>query len=602
MFKNENHIIMKIINLINPFRNSSKSVQGTLQKLFQDEEIHISKSTVEISGERFVLIRAASLSVDFFDCILDLYQDIERNEAIRTTQELLFDVSHAIGMKDAEYFHKKLPFINPAVVLKVGRVLFAHTGWVPINVFPDSNPTRDENFLLLFEHPSTFESHSWLKAGKKTDRPVCIMTSGYSSGLCEKLFGIPLVTTEITCRAKGDKSCLFIAAPPSRIADYIKAYLKKNPEVSEESTNYEIPGFFKLKMAEASLKKVNAKLTKTNRQLKSRSKTLKEKTHVIELLREFGELLPTCTTNEEIYTIFIQYAAKLFPSCRGGLWVYRENKKQFQNVETWGPMTDFEKSNFSFEDCFALRQSQIYRVNASSTKPRCHHISKTAGGYICFPMTIGGEILGVVSVIFEQSKFSQESRTIFARLIDNTALALSNIRLREFLLELSIRDYLTGLFNRRYMEETLKREIAKATRQNSNIGFIMFDIDYFKNFNDTYGHEAGDVILKHLGKFLKKYFREGDIICRFGGEEFLIILIGATQEFTKDRAESLRQKIKQLHTKFRRKHLGGIEISIGVAMFPENGRTLKALLKAVDKALYCAKNEGRDRVYLAPPQ
>ena len=152
------------------------------------------------------------------------------------------------------------------------------------------------------------------------------------------------------------------------------------------------------------------------------------------------------------------------------------------------------------------------------------------------------------------------------------------------------------------MEETLKREIAKATRQNSNIGFIMFDIDYFKNFNDTYGHEAGDVILKHLGKFLKKYFREGDIICRFGGEEFLIILIGATQEFTKDRAESLRQKIKQLHTKFRRKHLGGIEISIGVAMFPENGRTLKALLKAVDKALYCAKNEGRDRVYLAPPQ
>jgi diguanylate cyclase (GGDEF)-like protein len=593
---------MKIIDLLNPFRNSFRSTQGTLQKLFQDEEIHVSKSTVEISGERFVLIRAASLSVDFFDCILDLYQDKERNEAIRTTQELLFDVSHAIGMKDGEYFHKKLPFINPSIVLKIGRVLFAHTGWVSINVFPGTKPTKDENFLLLFEHPSTFESHSWLKADKKTDRPICIMTSGYSSGLCEKLFGIPLVTTELTCKAKGDKACFFITAPPSRIADYIKDYLKKNPEVAAEATNYEISGFFKLKMAEASLKKVNAKLTKTNRQLKSRSRTLKEKIHVIELFTEYGELLPTCSTNKEIYTLFIQYAGKLFPNYRGGLWVYRDSKKQFQNVETWGPMTDLEKSDFSFEDCYALRQGQIYKFNFSSSKPRCHHMPKKGGGYICFPMIVGAELFGVVSIIFEQSKFSQESQTIFERLIDNTALALSNIRLRESLLELSIHDYLTGLFNRRYMEETLKKEIAKATRQNSSIGLIMFDIDYFKDFNDTYGHEAGDVILSHLGKFLRKYFREGDIICRFGGEEFLIILIGATQELTKNRAETLRQELKKFHTKFGRKRLGSIEISLGVAMFPKNGRTLKALLEAVDKALYRAKNEGRDRVCLASPQ
>ncbi len=480
--------------------------------------------------------------------------------------------------------------------MKVGRVFFAHTGWLPITIFPGSKPTMDENFLLLFEHPSTFESHSWLKAGKKTDRPVCIMSSGYSSGLCEKNFGIPLVTTEITCRAKGDKSCFFVTAHPSRIANYIKEYLEKNPELARETTNYEIPGFFKLKMAEASLKKVNAKLTKANRQLKSRSKVLKEKSHVIETLGEFQEILPTCSKDKEIYTVFIQYAEKLFPSYRGGLWIYKKDKKDFQNVETWGPITDLEKSDFSLDECCALRNGQIYNFSFSSSKPCCHHIPKTARGYICFPMTVGDELFGVLSVIFEQSKFSQESQAIFERLVDSTILALSNIRLRDSLLELSIRDYLTGLFNRRYMEETLNKEIAKAIRKNSSIGMIMFDIDYFKNFNDTYGHEAGDAILINLGEFLKGYFRESDIICCFGGEEFLIILIGVTRELTIDRAETLRQKVKHLHTKFGMESLSGIEISIGVAMFPENGQTLRTLLDAVDEALYRAKNQGRDQV------
>ncbi|HUX78388.1 MAG TPA: diguanylate cyclase [Alphaproteobacteria bacterium] len=589
----------KISDLIKLFQSFFTIKGSASKKLFKKNEIHVSKATVATANERFVLIRAASLSVDFYECILDLYHDKEKNEAIHTTQQLLFDVSHAIGLKDGEYFQKKLPFINPATVLKVGRVLFANTGWMPITVFPGSKPSKDDNFILFFEHPSTFESHSWLKAGKKTDRPVCIMTSGYSSGLCEKLFGIPLVTTEITCRAKEDKSCIFVMAHPARITCYIKDYLKKNPEIAKEATHYEIQDFFKIKMAEVSLKKVNAALRATNRKLKSKSKALKEKNHVIELLSEFRELLPACATNEEVYTIFNQYVAKLFPNYRWGLWIYTEEKKKFQNVKTWGSMTDLEKRNFSFGDCFALRHDQIYKVNFSSSKPHCHHMPKKAEGYTCFPMALGDEIFGVVSVIFGRSKFSQESQAIFARFTDNMTLALSNIRLRESLLELSMHDYLTGLFNRRYMEETLKKEIAKATRGKSNIGLIMFDIDHFKNFNDTYGHEAGDTILINVGKFLKEHFREGDIICRFGGEEFVIILVGANKSFTLDRAENLREKFKNLPTQFGNKFLGHIEISIGVAVFPENGQTSRELLDAVDEALYRAKNDGRNRVRVA---
>lgn len=198
----------------------------------------------------------------------------------------------------------------------------------------------------------------------------------------------------------------------------------------------------------------------------------------------------------------------------------------------------------------------------------------------------------------QNPNFSQDKQTIVSRIAGDMALALTNVRLRDNLRELSVRDYLTDLYNRRYMEEMLIKEIAQAKRQKTHIGLIMFDIDYFKRYNDTYGHEAGDQILIELGKFLKTYFREGDTICRFGGEEFLIILPGATQDQTLERAETLRQSIKDLHVKLKDQLFGALSISIGVAQFPEHGQTVKGLFDAVDGALYRAKNEGRDRVCL----
>jgi len=165
--------------------------------------------------------------------------------------------------------------------------------------------------------------------------------------------------------------------------------------------------------------------------------------------------------------------------------------------------------------------------------------------------------------------------------------------------ELSVRDPLTGLYNRRYMEEILALEIIRAMRKEYPIGIIMVDIDHFKRFNDIHGHAAGDAILSQVGSFLRKYLRASDAACRYGGEEFLFILPEASQKITHMRAEQMREEIRNLHISFQDQILEAVTLSIGVAVFPLNGSTGEAILRAADNALYQAKDAGRDRVIVA---
>ncbi|MCG3115016.1 MAG: GGDEF domain-containing protein [Candidatus Manganitrophus sp. SA1] len=179
---------------------------------------------------------------------------------------------------------------------------------------------------------------------------------------------------------------------------------------------------------------------------------------------------------------------------------------------------------------------------------------------------------------------------------EQVALALSNIRP---LRNQAIRDPLTGLFNRRYLEETLEQEISRAERNRQPIGVVMIDIDHFKKYNDTYGHEAGDAVLSELGRFLERNLRGGDTPCRYGGEEFTVLLPGASIENVRLKAERLREEIKQLNVQHRGRSVGAITLSLGLACFPDHGSTGEALLRAADQALYQAKAAGRDRVMSA---
>ena len=165
--------------------------------------------------------------------------------------------------------------------------------------------------------------------------------------------------------------------------------------------------------------------------------------------------------------------------------------------------------------------------------------------------------------------------------------------------EQSVRDPLTGLFNRRYMEETLIRELNRATRKQLPLGIIMLDIDHFKRLNDTYGHAGGDELLRRLGGFLQQHTRIADIACRYGGEEFILILPDASREVARERAEHIRQGIKHLRIPFQNRMLEIVTLSIGVAIFPMDGSTLETVMKAADAALYQAKKAGRDRVIVA---
>jgi diguanylate cyclase (GGDEF)-like protein len=186
---------------------------------------------------------------------------------------------------------------------------------------------------------------------------------------------------------------------------------------------------------------------------------------------------------------------------------------------------------------------------------------------------------------------------------ERIGLAAANLRLREVLKAQSIRDPLTGLFNRRYMEESFERELHRANRDGITIGAIMLDLDHFKQFNDTFGHDGGDVILEEFSALLLARTRKEDIVCRYGGEEFLIILPGASLEDTQIRAESLLGAAKKIAVSSRGRELGPISASIGVALYPKHGNTLGSLIGAADEALYQAKAHGRGCVVSAgsPP-
>ncbi len=219
---------------------------------------------------------------------------------------------------------------------------------------------------------------------------------------------------------------------------------------------------------------------------------------------------------------------------------------------------------------------------------------------LCVPMMAQGEALGILYLTSQQpGYFTSAKEQLGVTVAEHIGLALANLKLREALQQQSIRDSLTGLYNRRYLEESLEREISRAVRLKQTLGVIMIDVDHFKRYNDTYGHDGGDAVLRELGKFLQEKFRGSDIACRYGGEELTLILPEASLETIIRRAEFIREGVKRLKLQHRRQHLGSITVSLGVAIFPDHGLTGETVIAAADAALYEAKRRGRDRVVVA---
>jgi diguanylate cyclase (GGDEF)-like protein/PAS domain S-box-containing protein len=335
---------------------------------------------------------------------------------------------------------------------------------------------------------------------------------------------------------------------------------------------------------------------------------LERRAREINLLNKMGELLQTCTTDEEAHAIIARYAQQLFPEESGAVCLFSHSRNFIEATVVWGNHPPSEHV-FGPDDCWALRRGQPHRVNNPNIDLICRHIlGKATNGqmhlpasYLCVPMMAQGEALGILHLVRQEGEgqLTEAKEQLAITVAGQIALALANLRLRETLRMQSIRDKLTDLFNRRYMEESLERELRRAARSQHSLGVIMLDLDHFKQFNDTFGHEAGDVLLHTLSKFMQTRLRGEDIACRYGGEEFVLILVDASPEITHERAEELRQGVKELQTVLRDRLLGTITISAGTANFPEHGTSMEELLRAADAALYTAKAQGRDRVVSA---
>ena len=351
-------------------------------------------------------------------------------------------------------------------------------------------------------------------------------------------------------------------------------------------------------------------LHKANQELASWVEQLRERTAELNRLNEMGEQLQSCQTIAEACAISAQYVKQICPFSNGALYLIKESKNIAEAVEVWGE-PDFIQKVFEPLSCWSIRRGRQHLVDSHHPGLLCGHVTGPASGqYLCVPLLVNGEAIGILHLNHidfpgqSQHKttdqlYSDHKVQIVTTIAEHISLALSNLKLKETLRQQSIRDALTGLFNRRYMEETLARELSRAEREGKPVGVIMFDIDHFKDFNDLAGHDSGDALLRELGAFLNKTARGGDIVCRYGGEEFLEVLPGTNLENARLHAEKLRQGVKELLVYNLGKPLAKCTISLGVAVFPENGLTGETLLKAADNALYRAKNEGRDRVVIA---
>jgi len=311
-----------------------------------------------------------------------------------------------------------------------------------------------------------------------------------------------------------------------------------------------------------------------------------------------GEMLQSCREPDEAIAVIERALPPLLPDMSGCLALINASQNAVESCMHWGARgADLAESVFAPDDCWALRRSQAHPGFGEIAAPTCAHLvhaGVTAGHMLCLPLSAQGQILGVLSLVSDHA-FDPGSRELMLTVGDQLALAIANLRLQQSLREQSIRDPLTGLFNRRYLEASLPRELARAERRQSHVALLMLDLDNFKRYNDSHGHDAGDALLAQFGQTLVHLCRGEDIACRYGGEEFTVLLVDIDAESAIVRAEAIRSATSNIELRHRGQRLPAPSVSIGVAMSIEGIRP-EELKRAADQALYRAKREGRDRV------
>ncbi len=344
-------------------------------------------------------------------------------------------------------------------------------------------------------------------------------------------------------------------------------------------------------------KQSEAEARKANDELVALVAELNKRDQEMQLLNRMNGLLQACTTQLDAYQVISMIAGDLFAGQTGCLAILHAQDQHFEAVARWGSEGAIE-ANFSGEDCWALRRGQPHEVMDIRVGLVCRHfVHPPETGYLCVPLMVQGETLGVVCLLggeWKEGHFVDQQLAV--AMGEGIKLALFNLQLREKLSEQAIHDPLTGLYNRRYLEDSLMRELHRARRRNTPLCISMLDVDNFKGINDTYGHAAGDALLAGLSRILRENLRRSDIACRYGGDEFVLILPDSSLDDTRQRVQQILDLAKGLRIAHGDQLLESLTISAGVVVAHEHDFDESEILRAADEALFAAKQAGRGLV------
>jgi diguanylate cyclase (GGDEF)-like protein/PAS domain S-box-containing protein len=540
-----------------PFAPIFLRAQQHVAAYFADAVINPRQSTISISGERYILVRAASMSVEFFDLVQSLYRDRGAAEARSAASNLLFDIAHAIGKADARTFHERMQVTDPVEKLSAGPIHFSFSGWAFVDIFAESNPQPNEDYYLIYDHPFSFESDAWMKRKQRSDFPVCVMNAGYSSGWCEESFGLPLVAAEVECLAAGGEHCRFIMAPPSRIEAHIEKYARDKglPSaghlISEASIT--VPEFFQRKRLEDELRH-----SRDDLELNVQQRTAE--------LRLFESAVENAIE---------------------GILLLTNDK------EPDGPLVLFANSGFETLTGFApadVKQKPLSILHIADDESE---VIDRLRGHLHREAPFEGE---AIASRRDGSRYVLELHVMPIRdaggVLTHWVCILRDVSDRKAQLAAlehqALHDVLTDLPNRVLLLDRLEQAILASQRLGTSLALLIMDLDRFKEVNDTFGHHIGDQLLMQVGPRLRKQIRVSDTIARLGGDEFAILLPSIPDV---DAAVTTGRKLlRGLESPFLvDEHAFEIGASLGIALAPAHGSDAATLLRRADVAMYIAK-------------
>ncbi|MBI5305642.1 MAG: PAS domain S-box protein [Chloroflexi bacterium] len=350
-------------------------------------------------------------------------------------------------------------------------------------------------------------------------------------------------------------------------------------------------------------KRTEEKLRRANEGLDNSLRELQQRHYQSQILNEMGEMLQTCHTTDEAFAVIARFAQQLFPSETGALFMRHPTQELVEAMAIWGDLSS-EEQVFSTRDCWAIRRNRVNAYGPTQNGLPCAHVKQSAQAYLCVPLFSQNELIGLLHLLTPgipatTQEHEANLHSLAHSFAEHLALSLSNLKMQEILREQAVRDPLTGLHNRRYMEETLERELRRAARSQRPLSIVTIDLDHLKDINDQFGHEMGDEALRQFGNLIKSSIRGADVACRFGGDEFILILAEAELENARQRAEELHRATHELVVQYLGQTVNGMSMSAGIAACPTHGVYPQSILRAADAALYRAKTAGRNRVVVA---